>query len=207
MRRRSEPGTINLRQSSNFLKGLHHTYRKCWSKDKLFMMKFFYCDEIEIRLHFHRYLSTFWNIFGVHCTEGLFMGIGKRWFKIIYVVKSKVTQPQTKYKTWNFHNFIRKKLLRDIHWKQKQIGIWKWYILGLIISTIIQLNSLFVLFSIQQNPQRSNLMSDKDLNLFDDALLNVPICALSKKSVPLFPEVTIKIYAPGTIANSQKTAT
>ena len=42
------------------------------------MMKFFYCDEIEIRLHFHRYLSTFWNIFGVHCTEGLFMGIGKR---------------------------------------------------------------------------------------------------------------------------------
>ena len=50
-------------------------------------------------------------------------------------------------------------------------------------------------------------MSDKDLNLFDDALLNVPICALSKKSVPLFPEVTIKIYAPGTIANSQKTAT
>ena len=36
-------------------------------------------------------------------------------------------QPQPKYKTKNVQNLIRKKLLRDIHWNQKQIGISKCY--------------------------------------------------------------------------------
>ena len=40
--------------------------------------------------------------------------------------------------------------------------------LCLIINTITQLNSLFLLFPIQQQPWHSNIMANKGLNLFDE---------------------------------------
>ena len=41
-------------------------------------------------------------------------------------------------------------------------------LLGLIISTITQLNFLFEFFPIQQQPWDSNMMSTKGLNLLDE---------------------------------------
>ena len=57
------------------------------------------------------------------------MGMGKRWRKVIYVVKLKLTQPQTKYKTTNFPNLgsLNKKLssrLVDFRCLTRGWGVW-----------------------------------------------------------------------------------
>ena len=61
----------------------------------------------EVRLSFYRSLSTFWSKFGGPCTKGF--------YSLACVVKLNVIQPQPKYKTRNFQNLIKKRLLRDIH--------------------------------------------------------------------------------------------
>ena len=75
-------------------------------------------DEIEIRLPFYKSCSTFWNLFGGFCTQDFYSSTwGKKWLKVICVVKWKVILPQPKYKTRNFLklNSLRKRLLRYIH--------------------------------------------------------------------------------------------
>ena len=75
---------------------------------------FYDSDESEIRLPFHRSLSTFWNIFSGLCTQVFYSWVWvKGDVKSSCVVKLNVTQPQPKYKTRNFPN-LRKRLLRDI---------------------------------------------------------------------------------------------
>ena len=66
-------------------------------------------DEIEIRLPFYRSFPKFWNIF-VLCRQ---VRSDSKSFDC--VVKSKVVQPQPKYKTIDFLKFssLRKRLLRD----------------------------------------------------------------------------------------------
>ena len=108
---------------------------------------FYESDDFEIRLPFYISFSTFWNIFGGLCTQVFHLSAcGKRWLEVICVIESKVIQPQPKYKTKKFQNLVRKRLLRDIRWNQKQIGISNCVLLGLITNTITQLNSLFVCF-------------------------------------------------------------
>ena len=65
-----------------------------------------------IRLHFYRSFAKFWNIFGGLCGE-----VGSNSKSFDCVVKSKVIEPQRKYKTINFLKFnsLRKRLLRDLH--------------------------------------------------------------------------------------------
>ena len=41
-------------------------------------------------------------------------------------------------------------------------------------------------------PRHTNIMRDKGLNLFMNALPDVYICPFRKKSAPLLPEVTVK---------------
>ena len=83
-------------------------------------------NEIEIRFPFYRSFSKFWNIFGGLCSQ---VRSDSKSFDC--VVKSKVIQPQPKYKTINFLKFnsLRKRLHRDLHWNQKQIG--KCYLVSL----------------------------------------------------------------------------
>ena len=88
-------------------------YRKCWPKDEFFMtvMKLRLCSFfIDLSQHFGIYLVVFALHFFIHGYGG------KLWLKVISVVKSRVVQPQQKYKTRNFQNLIRKRLLREIHW-------------------------------------------------------------------------------------------
>ena len=73
-------------------------------------------DEIEIRLPFYRSFSTFWKIYLVVFAlkifihwPGLRVNLSHLWLKI----KSHI-QPQPKYKTREFQNLMRKRLLRDI---------------------------------------------------------------------------------------------
>ena len=78
-------------------------------------------DEIEVRLVFYGSFSTFWNIFVGLCIQVFYSSAWvSKWLKVICVVKSKVIQPQPINKTRNFLKCNR--LLRDIHWNQKQIG-------------------------------------------------------------------------------------
>ena len=131
---------------------------------------FYNSDEIENRLAFYKPFSTFWNIFGGLCTHFFIHGHwGKRWLKIIFVVKSKVKQPQPKCKSRNLQNFNKANITQEHSLKPKTNWNFK-VLLGLIISTvsITQLNSLFVFFWVQQQPWHSNVMPDKDLNLFDE---------------------------------------
>ena len=98
---------------------------------------FYESDDFEIRLPFYISFSTFWNIFGGLCTQVFYLSAcGKRWLEVICVIESKFIQPQPKYKTKKFQNLVRKRLLRDIRWNQKQIGISKCVLLGLITNTI-----------------------------------------------------------------------
>ena len=62
-------------------------------------------------------------------------------------------QPQPKYKTRNFSKFNKEKisLKPKANWNFKVL-------LGLIVSTITQLNFLFVFFQIQQQPWDSDMM-------------------------------------------------
>ena len=57
--------------------------------------------------HFGRDLLVFSLKFLIH-------NVGKMWRKVICFVKLKAIQPQPKYKTINFKNVIRKRLLSDI---------------------------------------------------------------------------------------------
>ena len=124
----------------------------------------------------------------------------KRWYRVICVVKLKVIHPQPKYKTKNFPN-LRKNLIRDITWDQKQIQISKCYLVRVQVPWA-QLNSLF--FLIQKWPCNNNIVADKGSNIFDEC---------PAECVHLYPqeeECTTsswgdsKIYLPGTIANSQR---
>ena len=123
MRRRSERGARNCHQI---------IFRKFWTIEKVGQkMNFYMTDEIEIRFRFYRSFSTFWNIFDGLCTRVFYSStLGKKLLEVIFV-KSKVIQPQPKYKTRNFLRFnsTMKRLLRGIHWNQKQIG--KWYLVSL----------------------------------------------------------------------------
>ena len=92
------------------------------------------------------------------------------------VLKLKVMKPQPKYKTKNFPN-LRKILLGDFNWNQKQIRISKRYLARLQVPST-HLNSLFVFFPIQQWPCHNNTVGDKGLNILMDLLLNVYIFAL-----------------------------
>ena len=88
---------------------------------------FYDSDEIEIRLTCYRSFSTFFISYRSFCSSTW----GKGWLEVICVVKSKVIQTiqtQHKYKTTHFQNIMRKRLLRDIHWNQKQISISKCYL-------------------------------------------------------------------------------
>ena len=129
MRRRSERGTRNCPQSifrkfilkKTILKIL---YWQCWSKDECFM---------TLRIPFCRSVSMFWNIFDRLFTQVFYSSTyGERWLEVICALKSKVIEPQPKYKTRSFQNLIRKRLLRGIHWNQKKTN-WNFKVLlGLI---------------------------------------------------------------------------
>ena len=91
--------------------------------------------------------------------------VSKRWLEVSCVIKSKVIykQPQLKYKTWIFQNNKEKNsqkhsLTPKANWNFKVL-------LGLNISTIKQLNFLFVFFSISTT---TLTWCNKDLNLFDE---------------------------------------
>ena len=64
-------------------------------------------------------------------------------------------------------------------------------LLGLTISTITQLNFLFVFFPIQQQPWHSNVCK-KGLNLFDECAAKCVHLCIQEKSEHLLPEGTIK---------------
>ena len=83
----------------------------------LIKRRIFYMTLMKLRL-VYRSFSTFWNIFGGLCIQVFYSSAwGKKWLEVICVVKSKVIQPQPKYKTKHFLKFrsLRKRLLRDIH--------------------------------------------------------------------------------------------
>ena len=87
---------------------------------------FYDSDETEITNlseHFEIYLVVFEPTF-------LFMGIGKKWHKVICFKKLKVMQPQPNIKPEILQKWL-KRLLRDINWSQKQIGILKCYLIKL----------------------------------------------------------------------------
>ena len=140
MKRCSERGTRNCCQRIS---------RKVWTTyiENVDQTWILYMTRMKLVLDF-LFTDSF---FGVLCTQVFYSSAwGKKWLKVICVVKSKVIQPQPKYRNRNFLKFnsLMKRLLRNIHWTQKQIG--KWVLLGLIISTITKLNSLFVFFPIYQ---------------------------------------------------------
>ena len=62
--------------------------------------------------HFGRDLLVFSLKFLIHNVGKIKRGI--MWRKVICFVKLKAIQPQPKYKTTNFKNVIRKRLLSDI---------------------------------------------------------------------------------------------
>ena len=122
---------------------------------------FYDSDEIEIRLSFYRSSSRFRNTYWWSLHSGfLLISMGfKRWLEVICTVKSShkyTTQPQSKYKSRNFQNLIRKRSLRH---SLKPKTNWNFRVLlGLTMSTITQLNFLFVFFPIQQQLWHSNMM-------------------------------------------------
>ena len=112
---------------------------------------FYDSHEIEIRLPFYRSFSTFCNVFGSLCTQVFHsFAWGKRWLEVICVVKSKVIQPQAKYKTRNVQIFNKEKIAQRHSLKSKINCNFK-VLLGLIINTITQLNSLFLFFQFNNN--------------------------------------------------------
>ena len=112
MRRRSEQGTRDRRQT---------IFKKVFTIyiiEKMFIKRYIFYDfdKIETRLPF-RDLSQHFGIYicwSLH-PNVLFIGMGKRSLEMICVIKSKVIQPQPKYKTISFQNLMRKRLLKDIH--------------------------------------------------------------------------------------------
>ena len=146
-------------------------------------------DEIEIKFPFYKSFSTFWNVFSGLCTQIFYsLGWDKRWLEVNFVAKSKAIQPQPKYKTRNFQNLIRNRLLRDIHWKKKTNWNFK-ALLAFIVNTIIQPNSLFM-FEFNNNLGLVIWCQTKVWIFLLTVLLNVYICALRKNSVLLFPKGT-----------------
>ena len=114
MRRRSELGTRNCHQI---------IFRKVWTR---------YIENVDQKMNFLYDSDEIDSFFGGLCTKGFYSSTwGKKWLEVICVVKSKVIQPQPKYGTRNFFKFnsLMKRLLRNIHWNQKQIG--KCYLVSL----------------------------------------------------------------------------
>ena len=115
MRRGSLPGTRNCDQI---------IFRKVWIiyRENINQKMNFYMTLMKLRLDF---LFTYF-FFGGLCTQVFYsLTWGKKWLKVICVVKSKLIQPQPKYETRNIFIFnisLMKRLLRDIDWNQKQIG-------------------------------------------------------------------------------------
>ena len=106
----------------------------------------------------------------------------------------KVIQPKPKYKTRNFPN-LRKRLLRDINWNQKQTGISKCYLVRVQVPQT-QLNSLFVFFPVQQWPCHNDIMADKDSNLCDECAAEcVHLCPLEEECTFSFWRDS-KMYTP-----------
>ena len=64
-------------------------------------------------------------LFGGLCAQDFHsLAWDKKWLEVICFAKSKFIQPQPKYKPRKILKFnsLRKRLPRDIHWNQKQIG-------------------------------------------------------------------------------------
>ena len=109
-RRRSERGSRNRHQI--VFREIWTMYGKYWWKNELFMTLM----KLRLDFHFGIYLVVFAIKFFIYGHE------------VISVIKPKVIVPNPEYKTRNFQNLIRKRLLRDIHWNQKRIWIWKCYL-------------------------------------------------------------------------------
>ena len=141
-------------------------------------------DEIEIKLFFfNRFFSTFWNIFGGPCTQVFYSSVwGKKWLVFIWVVKSKVIQPQPKYKTRNFLKFtsLRKRLLRDIHWNQTQI--WKCYRVPLLLEGTIKWTE-----NANWNKQKWCYCQSKNFNATSDTLRNLKTFRIITNEMPVLP--------------------
>ena len=97
------------------------------------------------------------------------MGQKVTWGHLCCKIKSRATTTQT----WNqkLSTFIKERIPERYSLKPKTDQKLK-VLLGLIIinkkKKQQQLNSLFVFFPTQQQPWHSNMMSGKDLNLFDE---------------------------------------
>ena len=139
MRKRFERGTRYHHQTIFKKVWTMHVYIKWWSKVEFFIWL------MRLRLYF-----LFTNIsqnFGMYLAV-FASQVGSDSKSFNCVVKSKVIQPQLKYKTKDFLKFnsVRKRLLR-LSLQPKT----NWKVLpGLIINTITQLNSLFVFLLIHQ---------------------------------------------------------
>ena len=123
--------TISIKLQSNFTEialrhgcspvNLLHIFRTPFPRNTsgwLLLKDEFFMTLMELTLDFlFTDLSQHFEIDLVFFALNFFIhGHGcKRWRKAICVVKLKAIQPQRKYKTRNFWNLIRKRLLRDIH--------------------------------------------------------------------------------------------
>ena len=117
---------------------------------------FYDSDEIEIRLPFYRSFGIYLVVFALKYS----LALGKRWLEVICVVKSKLIQLYQKYSKFN-----KEKIGQRHSFKPKANSNFK-VLLGPIIKTITQLNSLFVFFYYYCNKIFFNRFSQLSLILF-----------------------------------------